>query len=121
MIPWAHRGGRDATEETGEERIGDHLDILLAESPRIAHDVGALRKSDPARVTIEPVIGHCKIVGHLGRDFLKGRRGNRINAVMSAVGSNPRLILKWLRKLWRKIIAAIWAATTPPSALKPAA
>ncbi|GBE44566.1 hypothetical protein BMS3Bbin10_02665 [bacterium BMS3Bbin10] len=27
------------------KRIGDHLDILLAESLRIAHDTGALKKS----------------------------------------------------------------------------
>ena len=33
------------------KRIGDHLDILLAESPRIAHDTGALKKSDLARIT----------------------------------------------------------------------
>jgi hypothetical protein len=37
---------------------------------------------------------------------------------MSAVGYNLRLILKWLRKLLRKIIAAIWTAITPQSALK---
>ena len=39
---------------------------------------------------------------------------------MSAVGYNLRLILKWLRILLRKIIAAIWAAITPFSTLKPA-
>ncbi len=33
------------------KRIGDHLDILLQESLRIAHDTGALKKSDLARVT----------------------------------------------------------------------
>ena len=37
----------------------------------------------------------------------KGRLGDHINAVMSAVGYNLRLILKWLRKLLREIIAAI--------------
>jgi hypothetical protein len=39
---------------------------------------------------------------------------------MSAVGYNLRLILKWLRKLLRQIIAAIWAAITPFSMLKTA-
>jgi hypothetical protein len=39
---------------------------------------------------------------------------------MSAVGYNLRLILKWLKKLLCKIIAAIWATITPPSVLKPA-
>ncbi len=38
----------------------------------------------------------------------------------TAVGYNLRLILKWLRKPSRKIIAAIWAAVIPFSTLKPA-
>ena len=81
---------------------------------------GQIRRELRRRSAIEPVIGHCKMDGHLGRNFLKGRDGDRINAIMSAVGYNLRLILKWLRKLLRKIIAAIWAAIIPPSALKPA-
>ncbi len=43
-----------------------------------------------------------------------------LKTMVSAVGYNLRLILKWLRKLFRKIIAAIWEAMIPPSALKPA-
>jgi hypothetical protein len=39
---------------------------------------------------------------------------------MSAVGYNIRLILKWLRKFLCKIIAAIWDAIIPISALKAA-
>ncbi len=39
---------------------------------------------------------------------------------MSAVGYNLRLILKWLKKILCLIIAAILAAATPFSALKPA-
>jgi len=38
------------------KRIGDHLDILLQESLRIAHEVGALKKSDMARVTIDTTV-----------------------------------------------------------------
>ncbi len=38
------------------KRIGDHLDILLAESLRIAHNTGALKKSDLARVTIDTTV-----------------------------------------------------------------
>ena len=81
---------------------------------------GQIRRELRRRSAIEPVIGHCKMDGHLGRNFLKGRDGDQFNAVMSAVGYNLRLILKWLRKLLRKIIAAIWAAITPFSSLKPA-
>ena len=81
---------------------------------------GQIRKELRRRSAIEPVIGHCKSDGHLDRNFLHGRDGDQFNAVMSAVGYNLRLILKWLRNLLRKIIAAIWAAITPTSALKPA-
>ena len=37
-------------------RIGDKLDILLAESLRLAHDTGALKKSDLARVTVDTTV-----------------------------------------------------------------
>ena len=61
------------------------------------------------------MIGHCKTDGHLGRNFLKG---DQFNAVMSAVGYNLRLILKWLRKLLCKFIATVWGLIIQPSALK---
>ncbi len=81
---------------------------------------GQIRRELRRRSAIEAVIGHCKTDGHLGRNFLHGRNGDQINAVMSAVGYNLRLILKWLRKLLRQIIAAIWAAIIPFSTLKSA-
>ena len=74
---------------------------------------GQIKKELRRRSAIEPVIGHCKADGHLGRNFLKGRTGDQINAVMSAVGYNLRLILKWLRKLLRLIIAAILKMVIP--------
>ena len=79
---------------------------------------GQIKRELRRRSAIEPVIGHCKTDGHMGRNFLKGRTGDQINALMSAVGYNLRLILKWLRRLLRLIIAAIWAAITPVSALR---
>ena len=79
---------------------------------------GQIKRELRRRSAIEPVIGHCKTDGHMGRNFLKGRLGDQINAVMSAVGYNLRLILKWLRKLLRLIIAAIWQAIIPISALR---
>ncbi len=38
------------------KRIGERLDILLQESLRIAHDTGALKKSDLARVTVDTTV-----------------------------------------------------------------
>ncbi|HYM98247.1 MAG TPA: IS5/IS1182 family transposase, partial [Aestuariivirgaceae bacterium] len=42
------------------------------------------------------------------------------NAVLSAVGSNLRRVLAWLRKLLRLILAALLDALAAQSALKPA-
>ena len=36
--------------------IGDRLGILLAKGLRIAHDAGALKMSDPSRVTIDTTV-----------------------------------------------------------------
>ena len=38
------------------KRIGDRLDILLQESLRIAHDTGALKTRDLARVTVDTTV-----------------------------------------------------------------
>ena len=37
-------------------RIGDKLELLLAESLRVAHEVGALRKNDLARITVDTTV-----------------------------------------------------------------
>jgi IS5 family transposase len=81
---------------------------------------GQIKKELRRRSAIEAVIGHCKTDGHLDRNFLKGRDGDQINAVMSAVGYNFRLILKWIRLLLRQIIAEMVAAMNPLSALRSA-
>jgi IS5 family transposase len=73
---------------------------------------GQIKKELRRRSAIEPVIGHCKSDGHLGRNFLHGRLGDQINAIMSAVCYNLRLILKWLRNLLRQIIAEILLTIT---------
>src|SRR3974390_2297738 len=38
------------------KRLGDKLELLLAESLRVAHDSGALRKQDMARVTVDTTV-----------------------------------------------------------------
>jgi Transposase IS66 family len=37
---------------------------------------------------IEPIIGHLKAEGHLGRCYLKGRAGDAANVILSAAGYN---------------------------------
>jgi IS5 family transposase len=38
------------------KRLGDKLELLLAESPRVAHESGALRTRDLARVTVDTTV-----------------------------------------------------------------
>ena len=45
------------------------------------------------RSTIEPMIGHMKNDGRLGRNYLPGKDGDRMNVVLSVAGQNLRLIL----------------------------
>lgn len=58
------------------------------------------------RAAIEPVIGHLKSQGHLGRNYLKGRNGDHANAFFTATGHNFRLVLRWLREFLDKLIKA---------------
>ena len=126
---------KEVIEET-EALTGREIDRAYVDKGYVGHDApkparvfrsgqkrgvhGQIKKELRRRSAIEAVIGHCKTDGHLDRNFLKGRLGDQINAVMSAVGYNLRLILKWLRKLLRKIIVAVYAALIPFSVPKSA-
>lgn len=57
----------------------------------------AIRREMKRRAAIEPVFGHMKSDGLLGRNFLKGFLGDRINAILCGAGHNLRLLLRWLR------------------------
>jgi IS5 family transposase len=59
-----------------------------------------IRRSLRRRAAVEPVIGHMKSDGRLDRNYLKGKDGDRINAVLCGAGHNLRLVLAWLRILW---------------------
>jgi IS5 family transposase len=80
---------------------------------------GIIKRELRRRSAIEPVIGHLKAEGHLGRCYLKGRAGDAANAILSAVGYNRR-ILAWLKDLLRQILVAILRAFLMRSALNPA-
>ena len=56
-----------------------------------------LKRSLKRRQAIEPVIGHLKADGLLGRNFLKGTEGDQVNVLLSCAGHNLRLILNRLR------------------------
>ena len=62
------------------------------------------------RSAIEPTIGHMKSDGKLGRNWLKGRAGDAIHAVLCGAGHNIRLLLRRLRRFyaWATVL---WVAT----------
>jgi transposase, IS5 family len=54
----------------------------------------SLRRWLKRRSAIEPVIGHMKNDGRLGRNYLLGQEGDRINAILCAAGHNIRKLLR---------------------------
>jgi transposase, IS5 family len=56
----------------------------------------ALRRMLRRRAAIEPTIGHLKSGNRMNRNYLTGREGDKINAVLSAAGYNLRKLLRWL-------------------------
>ena len=59
------------------------------------------------RSAIEPMIGHAKADGRLGRNYLLGHDGDTINALLAAAGHNLRLILNTLRLFFACILATL--------------
>lgn len=53
----------------------------------------SLRKWLKRRSAIEPVIGHMKNDGRLGRNYLLGTEGDRMNAILCGAGHNMRKLL----------------------------
>ena len=74
----------------------------------------SLRRWLKRRSAIEPVIGHMKSDGRLGRNYLQGKEGDRMNAILCGAGHNIRKLLRaflfflfsWLFKNCFRPIAA---------------
>jgi IS5 family transposase len=56
------------------------------------------------RNAIEPIIGHLKNDGLLGRNYLKGEIGDALHAILCGAGHNIRLILRRLRIFWPRFL-----------------
>ena len=77
----------------------------------------SIRREMKRRAAVEPVIGHVKAEHRMERNYLKGRDGDRANAVLAAAGYNFSLLVRWFETLLRALIAAILrAALTPQTA-----
>ena len=76
-----------------------------------------IRREMRRRSAVEPVIGHTKAEHRLGRNYLKGRDGDRANAVLAAAGYNFSLLLRWLATLLRALFRVLFQ---PPPSPNPA-
>ncbi len=56
----------------------------------------AIKRDIKRRSVIEPIIGHAKNEGLLRRNYLKGRKGDEINAILAGIGFNFRQIVATL-------------------------
>jgi transposase, IS5 family len=69
-----------------------------------------IRRERRRRNAIEPVIGHLKSDGHLGRNFLLGTEGDAANVILAAAGHNLRLLRAWLAWLLACLLSLLAAA-----------
>jgi transposase, IS5 family len=76
-------------------------------SGQVRRVTAPIRREMRRRAAVEPVIGHTKAEHRMGRNYLKGRDGDRINAVLAAAGYNFALLLRWLARLLRALIQAL--------------
>src|SRR6201987_2645023 len=73
----------------------------------------AIRREMRRRAAVEAVIGHLKDDHRMRRNHLKGRDGDRINAVLAAAGYNFSLLLRWFEELLRVLLLIICRSRSP--------
>jgi len=76
-------------------------------SGQVRRTTAAIKREMKRRAAIEPVIGHLKAEHRMDRNHLKGREGDRINAILAAAGYNFSLLLRWFAELLRALIRLI--------------
>lgn len=101
-ICYADRGYRGHSEQQSK--------IIISRQKRFMK-TRAMRQAMKRRNAIEPVIGHLKSNTRLGRNFLKGSLGDKLNAMLSGIGHNFRIILRKLKLLWLKILFTFWMSS----------
>lgn len=81
--------------------------LLVSHTRRLPKRLKQLLKR---RQVVEPMIGHMKSDGLLGRNWLKGTLGDAMHALLCGAGHNLRMILGRLRALYRTFIAQLTLA-----------
>ena len=74
----------------GHNHTGDTVVHIAGTKRRVSR---SLRKWLRRRCAIEPVIGHLKSDGRLDKNYLKGKTGDKINALLCGSGANIRKLI----------------------------
>ena len=97
-IVLADRGYRGVKLESDRTRL------ILSHTRRLAP---ALKRLLKRRQVVEPMIGHMKADGLLDRNWLKGKLGDALHALMCGAGHNLRMIQARLQALYCLLIAVL--------------
>ena len=83
----------------------DRLKVWIAGAKRGV--TVAIKKKLKRRNAVEPVIGHMKTDGRLGRNFLKDTQGDAMSALLCGAGHNLRKILRRMALLRARILECL--------------
>ena len=111
-IVLADRGYRGVEPPSGTR-------LLISHTRRLPKRLKQLLKR---RQVVEPMIGHMKADGLLGKNWLKGADGDALHAILCGAGHNLRMILRRLRALYYAFIAWLMLALSvliPPIESRP--
>ncbi|MDR2579428.1 MAG: transposase [Fibromonadaceae bacterium] len=81
--------------------------ILIPSAPKktdTASQKRALRQKHRRRAAIEPIIGHLKSDFRMAQNYLGGKAGVEINALMSACAWNLKKMMEVLKKKFLRFI-----------------
>jgi len=78
---------------------------------QVRRTTAVIKREMKRRAAVEPVIGHLKAEHRMDRNHLKGRKGDRANAILAAAGYNFSLLIRWLAELWRALILLLAGAS----------
>jgi transposase, IS5 family len=70
------------------------------------------------RAVVEPSIGHLKQEHRMDRNWLKGREGDRFNAILSAAGMNFRKLMKFIEGFLRQLFYWLFVQILLPTKVR---
>lgn len=91
---------KDAFVDRGYRGSGydGEVEVHICDGNKRKNLSARLKRLRKRRSAIEPVIGHMKNDGRLGRNYLLGEDGDRVNVILCACGQNFRLLLNHIRR-----------------------